>query len=88
MLYMEFYNSIFCKCIKDKLINIKSVVKFGYRIFFSCSCYFFYKGIFYMGGGVGGGCGVWIEKLFYYFNKWVYDCDFYIYVVYKMCFNI
>lgn len=43
---------------------------------------FFVKEFFIWGGGV------WIEKLFYCFNKWVYDCDFYIYVVYKMCFNI
>lgn len=48
---MESYNSIFCKCIKDKSTNTKSVAKLGYRIFPSCSCHFFRKGTFHMGGG-------------------------------------
>lgn len=54
ILYMESYNSIFCKCIKDKPTNTKSVAKLGYRIFLSCSCHFFRKGNFHIGGW---GCG-------------------------------
>lgn len=54
MLYMEFYNSIFCKCIKDKLINIKSVVDIGF--FLVVVVIFFVKEFFIWGGGGVVGC--------------------------------
>lgn len=55
MLYMEFYNSIFCKCIKDKLINIKSVVDIGF--FLVVVVIFFVKEFFIWGWGWGGVVG-------------------------------
>lgn len=52
MLYMESYNSIFCKCIKDKPTNTKSVADTG---FFPVAVATFFVEISYGGGGEGGG---------------------------------
>lgn len=49
MLYMESYNSIFCKCIKDKPTNTKSVADTGF--FPVAVATFFVKELFIWGGG-------------------------------------
>lgn len=52
---MESYNSIFCKCIKDKPTNTKSVADTGF--FPVAVATFFVKELFIWGWG-GGGDGV------------------------------